>query len=147
MFPPASPFSALKFLERYKKEFLEVVHAKQSLLELQCEGVIPPGSGTAIENANKDDAKYLLFEHLAKNADEKTLREYCNVAIAARGFPRMQALGRKMIAALPNGGWLAVAVYEHGLVHNCIVHACVPLPHYVYSTLCFSIGLCMYMYT
>ena len=147
MFPPDSLFSALQFLEQFEKEFLEVVHAKQSLLELKRKGVIPPNVATAIETANDDDAKYLLFEHLAKNADENTLRKYCKVAIAARGFPRMQALGRKMMAALPSGGWLAVAVNVHRLVHNCIVHACVPLSHYVYSTLCFYIGLCMYMYT
>ena len=150
LLPPDSPFSASKFLEPFENEFLEVVHAKQSLLELERKGVIPPNVATAIESANKDDAKYFLFEHLAKNADENTLREYCKVAIAARGFPRMQALGRKMKAALTKidkRGWLAMVVNVHGLVHNCIVHACVPLSHYVYSTLCCYIGLCMYMYT
>ena len=148
MLPPDSPFSALKFLEQYEKEeVLEIVHAKQSLLELKHKGVIPPNVATAIDTANEDNAKYLLFEHLAKNANENTLREYCKVAIAADGYPNMQALGRKMIAALPSGGWLSVAVTMHGLVHNCTVHACVPLSHYVCSTLCLYMGLCMYMYT
>ena len=131
MLPPDSPFSASKFLEQFENEFLEVVHAKQSLLELQRKGVISQSVATAIETTNEDDAKYLLFEHLAQNADEHTLRKYCKVAIAARGFLRMQALGRKMMAALPSGGWLTVVVNVHGLVHICIVHACVPLSHYV----------------
>ena len=134
LLPPDSPLSASQFLEKYEKEFLEIVHAKQSLLKLQQKGVISPGVATAIDTANEEDARYLLFQHLAKNANENTLREYCKVAIAADGFPNMQALGRKMMAALPSGGWLAMAVNVHGLVHNCIVHACVPLPHY--STLC-----------
>ena len=129
LFPPDSPFSASKFLEQFEKEFLEVVHAKQSLLELKRKGVIPPNVATAIDTANEDNAKYLLFEHLAKNANENTLREYCKVAIAADGYPNLQELGRKMMAALPSGGWLAVAVNVHGLVQNCIVHACVPLSH------------------
>ena len=81
-------FSALQFLEQFEKEFLEVVHAKQSLLELKRKGVIPPNVATAIETTNDDDAKYLLFEHLAKNANENTLREYCKAAIGARGYPR-----------------------------------------------------------
>ena len=122
----------MQLLEQYDKEFLEVVDAKQSLLELKRKEVISQSVATAINGtANDKDARYLLFEHLTKNADEKSLREYCKVAIAARGYSKMQALGRKMMAALPSGGWLAVAVNVHGLVHNCIVHACVPLSHYV----------------
>ena len=133
MFPPDSPFSALKFLEQFQKEFLEVVNPKQSLLELKHKGVIPAEVATAIETTNSGNAKYLLLEHLEKNANENTLREYCNVAIAADGYPNMQALGSKMMAALPSGGWLAVAVNVDGLVHNCILHACVPLSHYTYT--------------
>ena len=59
---------------------------------------------TSIENANEDDAKYLLFEHLERNATVYTLREYCKVAIAADGFLRMQELGRKMMNALQHEG-------------------------------------------
>ena len=131
LLPAALLFSASLFLKDYDKEFLEVVHAKQSLPELKYKGVISPGVATAIDTAIEKDAKYLLFEHLVKNATVNTLREYCKVAIAADGFPRMQALGRKMMEALPLGGWLAVAVKAHGLVHNCIVHTCVPLCIYI----------------
>ena len=122
LLPAALLFSASLFLKEYEKEFLDVVHAKQSLLKLKHKGVISPGVATAIDTANEEDARYHLFEHLRKNATVNTLREYCNVAIAADGFPKMQALGRKMMEALPLGGWLAVAVKAHGLVHNCIVH-------------------------
>ena len=121
LLPAALLFSASLFLKDYDKEFLEVVHAKQSLLELKYKGVISPGVATAIDTAIEENAKYLLFEHLVKNATVDTLREYCEVAIAADGFPRMQALGRKMMAALPSEGW-SVAVKAHGLVHNCLSH-------------------------
>ena len=100
----APPFSASLFFETYEREFLDVVNAKQSLLKLKHNGVIPEGVKTAIENEN-EDAKYILFEHLKKNATVDTLRVYCDVAIEANGFPRMQALGRKMKKALTPGGW------------------------------------------
>ena len=104
--PVASPFSASQFLKEYDKEFLDVVHAKQSLLKLKHKGVISPDIASAIDTANEEDSKYLLFEHLEKNATVDTLRKYCDIAIAAEGFPRMQELGMKLLNALPLGGWL-----------------------------------------
>ena len=102
--PAASPFSVSRFLETYEKKFLEVVNAKQSLPRLIHEGVIPADVKTTIESANDENAKYILLEHLQKNATVDTLRVYCDVAIAAIGFPRMQELGKKMKDALPPGG-------------------------------------------
>ena len=104
LLPAASPFSASQFLKTYEDEFVEVVVAKQSLLKLKHKGVISPDVKTSIEGANDEDAKYLLFEHLEKNATVDTLREYCKVAIAAGGFTRMQELGSKMMSALPPEG-------------------------------------------
>ena len=101
LLPAASPFSASQFLKTFEDEFVDVVNAKQSLLKLKHKGVISPDVKTSIEGANEEDAKYLLFEHLEKNATVDTLREYCEVAIAADGYPRMQELGRKMINTLP----------------------------------------------
>ena len=74
-------------------------------MKLQRAGVISPNVRKDIHNANADDAKYILFEHLEKNATVDTLRVYCDVAIEANGYPRMQALGRKMKEALPPEGW------------------------------------------
>ena len=90
----------------FEDEFLNVVNAKQSLLKLKRKGVISTDVKASIKSANDEDAKYLLFEHLEKNATADALREYCKVAIAADGFPRMQELGRKMMEALPLEGWL-----------------------------------------
>ena len=99
----ASPFSASQFLKTYEDEFLEVVNAKQSLLKLKYKGVISAHLKTSIEGANKEDTKYLL-DHLEKSPTVGTLRKYCEVAIAADGFLRMQELGRKMLNALPPEG-------------------------------------------
>ena len=85
---------------------------------------------TSIEGANDEDANYLLLEHLEKNTTVDTLREYCKVAIAADGFPRMQALGRKMMEALPLGGWLVHGVGWVGTYLHT-THACMPLSHCV----------------
>ena len=125
-----SQFSASQFLKAYESEFLEVVNGKQSLLRLKHKGVIPPDISRAIEKANDEDAKYLLFEHLQKNATVATLREYCKVATEAEGYPRMNALGRDMMKALPPGGWLELCawvseymwgrlVWTGGWVHMC----------------------------
>ena len=102
----ASPFSALQLLETYEDEFLEVVNPKLSLLKLKHKGVISADVRKAIESANDEDAKFILFEHLQKHATVDTLRAYCKVAIAANGFPRMQEFGRKITDALSSGGWL-----------------------------------------
>ena len=110
--PAVSPFSVPRFLETYEEDFLEIVDPKQSLLKLKHKGVISPDVRTAIEDANDEDAKYILLEHLQRNATVDTLRVYCEVAMAAVGFPRMQELGRKMMAALPPGGWLDVWLSE-----------------------------------
>ena len=104
--------------------FLEVVNPKLSLLQLIHKGVISSDVKTAIESANDEDAKYILFEHLQKNATVDTLREYCKVAIAANGFPRMQELGRKIMDALSPGGsmnmWLCnVYISTHSLYLHC----------------------------
>ena len=45
---------------------------------------------------NDEDAQEILFAHLLHHADVVTLLKYCEVAIAAEGYPRMQSLGRKM---------------------------------------------------
>ena len=104
--PAASAFSASQFLKEYEEDFSQFVNAKQSLLKLKRKGVISPDVKTSIDSANDEDAKYILFEHLEKNATVANLREYCKVAIAAKGSPGMQALGQKMMEALPLGGWL-----------------------------------------
>ena len=97
LLPTASSFSASQYLKTYEDEFVAVVHAKQSLSRLKYKGVISEDVKASIESANEEDAKYLLLEHLEKNATVGMLKEYCNVAIAADAFPRMQELGRKMI--------------------------------------------------
>ena len=105
LLPAASPFSASQFLKTFEDEFVDVVNAKQSLLKLRHKGVISQAVRASIEaTKDEEDAKYLLLEHLEKNATVDTLREYCKVAIAADGYSRMQELGRKMINALPPEG-------------------------------------------
>ena len=103
MLPAASSFSASQFFKTYEDEFVEVVHAKQSLLKLKHKGVISADVKTSIEDANEEDATYLLLEHLEKKATVGMLKEYCKVAIAADAFPRMQELGRKMMNTLEKG--------------------------------------------
>ena len=122
----ASPFSVSQFLETYEDKFLEVVNPKLSLLKLKHKGVISADVRTSIESANDEDAKYTLLEHLQKNATVDTLRVYCDVAIAANGFPRMQELGKKMMDA-PH--------LKVGLICGCL-HVCV-------CVYCLLVYMCM----
>ena len=84
---------------------MDAVNAKQSLPRLTYKGVISPDIERQISDANDDDAKYILFQHLEKHATVDTLKVYCGVAIDANGFPKMQALGNIMKEALTFGGW------------------------------------------
>ena len=122
--------AASQFLKIHAKTFLDVVNPKLSLLKLEHKGVISPDVATAIENANEEDAKYLLFQHLEKNATVDTLREYCKVAITADGYPRMQELGRKMMETLLLGGWSYLWWWVGTL---SALHVCVPLLHCVHT--------------
>ena len=99
----AKPFSVAQFLEGYEKEFFKVVYPKQSLLMLVRKKVIPSVVAEAIEDANYEKAKELLYGHLWKNGSVETLREYCEVASKADGYPNMQNLANVMLRNLPQG--------------------------------------------
>ena len=105
--------------------------------------MISPNVRTAIESANDEDAKYILFEHLEKNATVDALREYCSVAIAAKGFPKMQELGEKMLKAL-QVSWNCDC--EHGLVRVCIVCVCVRASMCVCVCVCVCPFVTLYVY-
>ena len=93
----ATPFPATEFLKKYEREFFSVIKAKFSLRTLKRLGVITQDVMSHINAATNDkDAQEILYEHLANHANADTLMEYCEVIIAADGYPNMQSLGRKM---------------------------------------------------
>ena len=92
----ATPFSVSEFLKKHETEFFEVVNAKLSLLKLKRIGVITEDVSSHISASTDEDAQEILYDHLMHHADVDTLRVYCDVAIAAKGHPRMQSFGEKM---------------------------------------------------
>ena len=80
--------------------------AKHNLLRLSRRKVITDNLITKIEKSDNETGKELLFDHLRRNADVATLREYCKMAIAANALPRMQKLGKKMLCDLQPEGLL-----------------------------------------
>ena len=109
----AATFPVTEFLEKHETEFFSVVNARLSLLRLQRKGVITQDIESRINAAtNDEDAQEILFAHLLRHADVDTLLKYCEVIIAANGYPRMQSLGMKMKEDLQcmQGGWLCVSV-------------------------------------
>lgn len=78
--------------------------AKYNLLRLERKNVINDRLIMEIKNADKAVAKELLFAHLRDNADLATLKEYCDMIVAAEAFPKMQTLGKNMLhELLPEG--------------------------------------------
>lgn len=77
-------------------DFFKLVDAKSHLLKLIHKGVITEEIKRSIECADVEDSKNILYNHLKCNANVATLLEYCEVAIAAKAHPNMQALGRNM---------------------------------------------------
>ena len=91
-----------------------------SLRRLQRKEVIPEDVVSDISAAtNVADRQDILFTHLSRNADVKTLREYFDVITAANGFPKMQSFGRRMKEELQQGGWL---VCVRVCVHVCVFY-------------------------
>ena len=100
----ASLHAASDVLKRHEDEFFRVTNAKLNLLELERRNVISGRLVPKIENADDEEARELLFKHLERNADVAAFEEYCRMTISAKGFPKMQDLGRKMLAdLLPEG--------------------------------------------
>ena len=98
--------AASQVLEKHEDEFFDVVDAKLNLLRLKRKKVITEALIARIENADSENAKEILYDHLQRNADVGALREYCKVAIAADALPNMQKLGEKMLSELPPEGLL-----------------------------------------
>ena len=97
---------ASEVLEKYEDEFLEVVNAKYNLLKLKRKGVITQDIERRISATNDDEAREILYDHLKLRSSLETLKDYCQVAIAADGYPNMQRLADKIMKDLSQGGWL-----------------------------------------
>ena len=102
-----------EFLKKHETEFFSIVNARLSLRRLQRKGVISQDIESSIIAAtNDEDAQEILFAHLLHHANAHTLLKYCEVIIAANGYPRMQSLGMKMKEDLQcmQEGWFCVLV-------------------------------------
>ena len=110
LYNAATPFPVKEILKKHETEFFSVVNARLSLRRLKRLGVITEDVMSLINAAtNEEDAQEILYEHLMCHADTDNLTNYCEVVIAAEGFPRMQSLGRKMKEELQHmqAGWLS----------------------------------------
>ena len=97
-------FSVPEVLEKYEVEFFQVVHAKYKLLKLVWKNVITQDIASYISTANDDEGREILYDHLKHHGSVHTLREFCEVAIAADSYPNMQKLAKRMAQELPRHG-------------------------------------------
>lgn len=81
---------------KYEKDFFECVDAKFNVLRLKRTGVISQSVLRAMNEGTDEEAKEIVYDHLTNHGTVTTLREWCDWAMAAHGYPRMQELGRKM---------------------------------------------------
>ena len=91
-------------LKKHEEEFFKCVDAKVHLLKLIRKGVITEDIKVAIESADNEDSKEILYHHLKYNGSVDSLLRYSEVAIAADSRPSMHSLGKKMMEELQQGG-------------------------------------------
>ena len=117
----ATDFQVPEFLKKYETEFFEVVNPRMSLLRLVRKGVITEDVKSDINTLNTKDACEVLYHHLAHHANVDNLMEYCEVAIDAEGYPKMQSLGRMMMEELEQDGWSELCAYLCVCVCVCVL--------------------------
>ena len=104
LYNAGTPCTVSEILHNHETEFFQVVDPKFSLLRLERKGVITSDVASRINAAtSEEDAQEILFDHLQRNASVGTLREYCEVAISAKGLPNMQSFGAKLMEELQGG--------------------------------------------
>ena len=96
LFNTVSPPSVPTILKGHEEEFFECVNAKYNMLKLKRKEVISPSVLASINGKTDEEAQEILYDHLLNHATVESLREWCEWAIAAQGYPKMQELGRKM---------------------------------------------------
>ena len=101
---------SIRISQEIQDRFFEVVDPRLSLLRLIHKGIITEDVKSHINTSNAKDACEVLYYH----ANVDTLREYCKVAIDAKGYPKMQSLGRKMMEELEQGGWSELCAHLCG---------------------------------
>ena len=139
----ASEFSVLEFLKKHETEFFEVVDPRLSLLKLLRKGVITEDVRLSIYTSNTDDAREVLYHHLAHHANADTLKEYLRVAIAAEGYPKMQSLGRKMMEELEQGGWSKLYACVCVRAYVCVWCVCVSIHMCWMVCVCVCVCVCV----
>ena len=92
-------------LSRYEEHFIEVVAANEIAPGLYRRKVIPQSIMKQMKESNSDkDSRELLFDHLKQHGDVGSLKGFCEEAILADGYPKMQNLGHDMKAMLEQDG-------------------------------------------
>ena len=106
---PLLLFLFAELFNYFKGDFLQngTVLAWNIVRRLQGERVIPQEIETEIMNATCDyDAASILYRHMTAQADKESAKRLFNVMINTKCYPRMNALGQKMLDDLLNVSYL-----------------------------------------
>ena len=94
-------FNVKLFTLQYRTKFLSDVNTEEIVEELKRVRVISDKLKSKIECApTREEANRLLLEHVCDNCDVESLRILCEVMSEEHGYPKMNALGRRMLRDL-----------------------------------------------
>ena len=94
-------FNVKSFTLQHKAEFLSDVNTGEIVEELKRVQVISDKLKSKIEcTPIREEANHLLLEHVCDNCDVESLRILCEVMVEEQGYPKMNALGRRMLRDL-----------------------------------------------
>ena len=105
----------------YEDVFFQVDHAKCNWLKLVRKNVITENIASRTSATTDDESRELLYHHLKHHGSVQTLREFCEVVVAADGYPNMQKLAEKILHAIPTDGYWCMCDW---CVYLCSTHMC-----------------------
>lgn len=92
------PFhEAEQVLDHFRDRFIGEMNAGAVVLEILHEDIIDRGEQNAItRNPNPTEQNQLLYLYLKNSCTDEAFKIVCNIIIAVKGHPKMNALGKDM---------------------------------------------------
>lgn len=93
-------------LKAERKDFLSKVNAKAIVEEVKAEGIIPESvESEIISSKSRSEQNRILFTHVLDEAPLDRVRKLCDIMVAAEGYGKMIAFGRRLLDRLEKVGF------------------------------------------
>ena len=112
--------AAEKVLGEHREQFINHVEADAVASDLQFKGIIPQGCQAQIQQtSDRIQKNEILHDRMMPSCTRKALIVACNIFIAKKGYPKMNALGVAMKKSLKTG-LHKCCILTWGHSHVCI---------------------------